>query len=120
MRIAEKIILMAGIGREVYEYKRMQHLFSAVAMVAVLTVIAATLLAALVMIGLYVLYLFLLAQQITPLGASAIAIFCGLFIVAVLVSAIRERIQAVKSIVRTPGSDIMNAFLDGLFPDRNR
>lgn len=117
MHPSEKLLLIVGLGRNVYGRWKFQRMLSAALTAAVLAVIAAVLLAGLALGALYAAYLYGVARGIEPFYALMATGTAGLFLIFILLLAIRQALSHLRFPAGTRLNDAVDAFFDGLFSE---
>jgi len=114
MGSVEKLVLAAGVGRNLYGRWRFRRLLAVVAMVGILAMTAAILLSALVIGGLYAIYVFLLSQGAQFLTALLIAALLAVLLALSLFAMVLHTLRKLRASAATPIQEAADAFLDGL------
>ena len=114
MQQTEKLLLMAGLGRELYGQQRIGNMVSSMAMVAMLTIVAAMLLGVALLLGIYAGFLSLVSGGFTPAAAMGVVALAALTLSGVVLLTLSCFLRKIKKTQRGPVSEIVEAFLDGL------
>jgi hypothetical protein len=113
-----KLLFATTLGRTIYGRWQFHRMLSVVVTVAMLAVITAVMMGALVMGGFYMIYLYLISQAVAPLVAVFATGAIAILTIGLLVVAIRTRVRTLKASVKTPLSEAVDGFLDGLLAEK--
>lgn len=118
MHPSEKLLLIAGFGRELYGKIRLPKVLAALSTVVMLAVAAAVMLSALAICGIYATYLLLLSQGIGDAGALLMAAILALFIIIILISEIQRQLVKLKTAsLSRPIEGLVESFIDGFMQE---
>jgi small-conductance mechanosensitive channel len=119
MRPAETLLLTAGIGRGIFEVRRIQKILPNLAVIATLVVVALALMVALALGGMYTLYFFFVSQGLEQLHALLLTWLVGLLVLMLILLALSRRVQKVKVIAKNPITELIESFLNGLLAEKS-
>jgi len=117
MNLAEKLLLVAGIGRSAYGKWRLQRILSIVVTVVILAVTTAAIVSAAAIGASYGLYLYFVSQGMVPALAFLTILCLAALTIFALIAIIRHRVNSLKVSINAPMGDVVDAFFNGLLTE---